>query len=76
MNLLNLTVPTLLGTEKTVANEITKYFKEKVYKTVIPRNIRLAEAPSYGEPICMYDPKSTGGVAYRQLTEEFLERNK
>lgn len=59
-----------------VANEISKYFKEKVYKTVIPRNIRLAEAPSYGEPICIYDPKSTGGVAYRQLTEEFLERNK
>ena len=59
-----------------VASDISKYFKDKVYKTIIPRNIRLAEAPSYGEPINVYDPKSTGGIAYRQLTEEFLERNK
>ncbi len=59
-----------------VANDIGKYFKEKVYKTIIPRNIRLAEAPSYGEPINMYDPKSTGAIAYKQLTEEFLEKNK
>lgn len=59
-----------------VANDISKYFKDKVYKTIIPRNIRLAEAPSYGEPICVYDAKSTGALAYKQLTEEFLEKNK
>lgn len=63
-----------LGTS--VADDVSKYFNDKVYKTVIPRNIRLAEAPSYGEPINVYDPKSTGGVAYKELTEEFLKRNK
>ncbi len=59
-----------------VASDIGKYFKEKVYKTIIPRNIRLAEAPSFGEPINIYDPKCTGAIAYKQLTEEFLEKNK
>jgi chromosome partitioning protein len=63
-----------LGTS--VADDVSKYFNDKVYKTVIPRNIRLAEAPSYGEPINIYDPKSTGGIAYKELTEEFLKRNK
>ena len=58
-----------------VAADINKYFNNKVYDTIIPRNIRLAEAPSYGEPICMYDPKCNGAVAYRTLTEEFLKRN-
>lgn len=61
-----------LGTN--VAEDVAKYFKEKVYKTIIPRNIRLAEAPSYGEPINYYDPKSTGGLAYKELTKEFLKR--
>ena len=61
--------------DQSVADDINKYFKEKVYKTIIPRNVRLAEAPSYGQPISTYDPKSTGGVAYKKLTEEFLERN-
>ena len=58
-----------------VADEVSKYFNEKVYKTIIPRNIRLAEAPSYGEPINKYDSKSSGGQAYRELTEEFLKKN-
>lgn len=58
-----------------VAKDITKYFNEKVYDTIIPRNVRLAEAPSYGEPICIYDPKCTGAFAYKLLTEEFLKRN-
>ncbi len=58
-----------------VSNEIRKFFGKKVYKTAIPRNIRLAEAPSHGEPIVLYDPKSKGAVAYLQLTEEFLESN-
>ena len=58
-----------------VAADVNKYFYNKVYDTIIPRNIRLAEAPSYGEPICMYDPKCSGAIAYRTLTEEFLKRN-
>lgn len=58
-----------------VAQDITKYFGKKVYETIIPRNIKLAEAPSYGEPICIYDPKSTGAFAYKLLAEEFLKRN-
>ena len=58
-----------------VAKDINKYFGSKVYDTVIPRNIRLAEAPSFGEPICIYDPKCTGAFAYKLLTEEFLKRN-
>jgi chromosome partitioning protein len=60
---------------QSVAQDISKYFGKKVYKTIIPRNVRLAEAPSFGEPICMYDPKCTGAVAYKALTEEFLKNN-
>ncbi len=59
-----------------VAADVSKYFNNKVYDTIIPRNVRLAEAPSYGEPICMYDPKCNGAFAYKLLTEEFLKRNK
>ena len=55
-----------------VVEEVKKYFKEKVYTTVIPRNVRLAEAPSYGMPIMHYDPKSTGAQAYQEFAEEFL----
>ena len=58
-----------------VAEDISKYFGKKVYKTVIPRNIRLAEAPGFGEPINVYDPKSSGAVAYKTLTLEFLKNN-
>lgn len=56
-----------------VVEEVKKYFKEKVYTTVIPRNVRLAEAPSYGMTIGEYDPKSTGAEAYREFAQEFLE---
>jgi len=56
-----------------VVEEVKKHFKEKVYTTVIPRNIRLAEAPSYGLPITEYDPKSKGAEAYIEFAEEFLE---
>ena len=55
-----------------VVEEVKKYFREKVYKTVIPRNVRLAEAPSYGLPIIEYDPKSKGAEAYREFEDEFL----
>ncbi|MCG8485671.1 MAG: AAA family ATPase [Clostridia bacterium] len=55
-----------------VVDEVKKYFKEKVYTTIIPRNVRLAEAPSYGLPIVEYDPKSKGAEAYQDFAEEFL----
>lgn len=60
---------------QSVAADIQKYFGKKVYKTIIPRNVRLAEAPSFGEPIVMYDPRCTGAQAYKALTEEFLKNN-
>jgi chromosome partitioning protein len=56
-----------------VVQEVKKYFGSKVYTTVIPRNVRLAEAPSYGMPITEYDPKSKGAEAYMEFAEEFLE---
>lgn len=59
-----------------VSQEIRRFFGQKVYETAIPRNIRLAEAPSHGEPIMIYDARSKGAVAYLELTEEFLKRNK
>ncbi len=56
-----------------VVEEVKKHFKELVYSTIIPRNIRLAEAPSFGLPIMHYDPKSRGSEAYLDLAEEFIE---
>ncbi len=56
-----------------VVDEVKKFFKGKVYGTIIPRNVRLAEAPSHGMPIIEYDPKSKGAEAYSELAEEFLE---
>ena len=58
-----------------VVREVKKYFDNKVYKTVIPRNVRLSEAPSYGIPITMYDPKSKGARSYEKLGKEFLKQN-
>lgn len=59
-----------------VASEVSKYFNDKVYKTTIPRNVRLAEAPSFGLPIILYDDKCKGAEAYNKLTKEFLEKQK
>ena len=59
---------------KQVAAEIKKFFKKKLYEIIIPRNIRLAEAPSHGMPVMLYDPKCIGARAYRALTEEFLSK--
>lgn len=56
-----------------VVEEVKKYFKDKVYTTVIPRNVRLAEAPSHGVPIMLYDKFSRGAKAYEELAAEFLE---
>ena len=57
-----------------VVENVKEHFKQKVFDTVIPRNIRLAEAPSFGMPICMYDPKSAGAEAYRNLADEVINR--
>ncbi len=57
---------------KQVEEEIREYFKEKVYQTIIPRNIKLSEAPSFGKPIQLYDIKSTGSKSYISLAKEIL----
>lgn len=61
---------------KQIAAEIKKFFTKKLYEIVIPRNIRLSEAPSHGKPILLHDPKCMGAKAYRALTEEFLNKEK
>lgn len=58
-----------------VVSEIKKYFSNKLYKTAIPRAVRLSEAPSYGQPIQYYDKRSKGAAAYNDLAKEFLKRN-
>lgn len=58
-----------------VVKEVKKYFGDKVYKTVIPRNVRLSEAPSYGMPITVYDPRSKGAKSYIKFAKEFLKLN-
>lgn len=57
-----------------VADEVRRHFADKVYETVVPRNVRLAEAPSHGQPILLYDIKSKGAEAYLALAREMLER--
>ena len=59
-----------------VAEEVIKYFGNKVFETVIPRNIRLSEAPSHGLPISVYDPLSKGARTYKKLAKELINRNK
>ena len=56
-----------------VIEEVKKYFQEKVYNTIIPRNVRLSEAPSFGKPIILYDPNSKGAIAYRDLAKEVAD---
>ena len=58
-----------------VRDNLQNFFEDKLFKTTIPRNIRLAEAPSHGKPVALYDPKSRGAEAYRSLALELLERN-
>jgi len=58
-----------------IATEIKKHFKEKIYNIAIPRSIRIAEAPSHGKPVTVYDRTSRGSLAYRELAKEFLKRN-
>ncbi|WP_347548210.1 AAA family ATPase [Pseudalkalibacillus hwajinpoensis] len=56
-----------------VIEEVKKYFQEKVYRAIIPRNVRLSEAPSHGKPIIVYDPKSRGAEVYLELAKEVLD---
>lgn len=57
-----------------VVRQVSVYFKDRVFKTIIPRNVRLSEAPSHGMPISLYDPSSSGGKAYKSLAEEVITR--
>jgi chromosome partitioning protein len=59
-----------------VTETLREYFKDRLFKTVIPRNIRLAEAPSHGKPVALYDARSRGTEAYFELAAEYMERNK
>lgn len=59
---------------KQITAEIKKFFKAKLYEIIIPRNVRLAEAPSHGVPVMLHDPKCVGARAYKALTEEFLSK--
>ena len=62
-----------LNLSQQVAEEARKFFADRLYRTVIPRNVRLSEAPSFGKPIVLYDPHSTGAESYRELAREVLE---
>ena len=64
---------TLLGLE--VVEDVRKFFNEKVFSTIIPRLVKLVEAPSHGKPILEYEPKSKGALAYLNLAKEVIERN-
>jgi chromosome partitioning protein len=57
-----------------VAEEVRKSLKTVVYKEIVPRSVRLAEAPSFGKPVVIYDPKSRGAEAYLNLAQEILEK--
>ena len=57
-----------------VVQEVKKYFGNKVYKTTIPRNVRLSEAPGFGQPVLYYDSRSNGALSYQRLAEEFLKK--
>jgi len=58
-----------------VVEEVKKFFPKKVYSTIIPRNVRIAEAPSFGQPVIIYDPSSKGAESYMNLSEEVLVKN-
>ena len=57
-----------------IAHDIRFHFQQKVFSSVIPRNVKIAEAPSHGKPIILYDVKSTGAVSYMDATKELLQR--
>jgi chromosome partitioning protein len=59
-----------------VVQQVSDYFKDKVFRTIVPRNVRLSEAPSHGEPICLYDPSCIGAKSYESLAAELIERER
>ena len=59
-----------------VVEEVKKHFRGKLFTTIIPRNVRLGEAPSHGLPIHLYDPRCVGAVSYSELAQEFLDRER
>jgi len=63
-----------MNLSRQVAEEVRTHFGDKVYRTVIPRNVRLGEAPSFGKPIILYDIRSRGSEAYLNLAREFIQR--
>lgn len=64
-----------LNLTQQVVGEVKRFFPQKVYGSVIPRNVRLSEAPSFGQPVCYYDKSSKGSTAYDEFTKEFLKKN-
>jgi chromosome partitioning protein len=58
-----------------VVQQVTEYFKDRVFKTIIPRNVRLSEAPSHGVPVCLYDPNCVGAKSYDALARELIARS-
>src|SRR2546427_49828 len=64
-----------LNLSQQVVDEARKFFSDRVYKTVIPRSVRLSEAPSFGKPIVLYDPHSSGAESYRELAREVLNHD-
>ena len=59
-----------------VAAEVRKYFPDRIFRTTVPRNVRLSEAPSHGKPVLYYDPHSKGAKAYQEIARELEERGK
>ena len=64
-----------MNLSRQVADEVRRHFAERAYETIIPRNVRLGEAPSFGKPIILYDIRSRGSEAYISLAKEFIRRN-
>jgi chromosome partitioning protein len=58
-----------------VVKEVKKYFKGKIFKVVVPRNVRVSEAPSYGKPVVLYDIKSKGAIAYKKFAREVISND-
>jgi chromosome partitioning protein len=65
-----------LNLSRQVAQEAVRYFEDKVYKTVIPRNVKLSEAPSFGKPVMLYDLESQGAQSYIKLAQEVIHAEK